>query len=44
MNKVVQELKIEIEAVKKTQTEANLELENLGKRTGTIEIKTLLTE
>jgi hypothetical protein len=31
MNKVVQELKIEIEAIKKTQMEANLEMENLGK-------------
>jgi hypothetical protein len=26
---------MEIEAIKKTQSEANLEMENLGKRTGT---------
>jgi predicted RNase H-like nuclease (RuvC/YqgF family) len=35
MKKTVQELKAEIEAIKKTQTEVILEMENLGKRTGT---------
>ena len=35
MNKTVQDLKMEIEAIKKTQTEGILEMENLGKRTGT---------
>ena len=35
MNKTVQDLKMEIEAIKKTQTEEILEMENLGKRTGT---------
>jgi hypothetical protein len=37
MNKTVQDLKIEIEAIKKSQMEAILEMENLGKRTGTID-------
>ena len=35
MNKTIQDLKMEIEAIKKTQVEATLEMENLGKRTGT---------
>ena len=35
MNKTTQDLKMEIEAIKKTQVEATLEMENLGKRTGT---------
>jgi hypothetical protein len=35
VNKTVQELKFKIGAIKKTQTEAILELENLGKRTET---------
>jgi hypothetical protein len=35
MNKMVQDLKMEIEAIKKTQTEGILEMENLEKRTGT---------
>jgi hypothetical protein len=34
-NKTVQHLKMEIEATKKTQTEAILDMENLRKRTGT---------
>ena len=37
MNKTVQDLKMEIEAIKKIQTEGILEMENLGKRTGTID-------
>jgi hypothetical protein len=36
MNTTVQDLKIEIEAIKRTQTEGILEMENLKKRTGTI--------
>ena len=32
LNKVIQDLKVEIETLKKTQMEANLEMENLGKR------------
>ena len=35
MNKTVQSLKVEIEAIKKAQTEEILEKENLGKRTRT---------
>jgi hypothetical protein len=38
MNKIVQDLKMEIEEIKKTQTEAILEIDNLRKRTGTIDI------
>ena len=34
INKTVQDLKMEIEAIKKTQTEGILEIENLEKRTG----------
>jgi hypothetical protein len=34
MNKVVQDLKMEIEAIKKTQSEGILEMENLGMRRG----------
>ena len=37
MKETVQDLKIEIEVIKKTQTERTLEMENLGKRTGTTE-------
>ena len=35
INKTVQDLKMKIEAIKKTQTERILEMENLEKRTGT---------
>lgn len=35
ISKTVQDLKVEIEAIKKTQTEGILEMENLGKRTRT---------
>jgi chromosome segregation ATPase len=34
LNKEIQDLKVEIETIKKTQMEANLEMENLGKRSG----------
>jgi cell fate (sporulation/competence/biofilm development) regulator YmcA (YheA/YmcA/DUF963 family) len=34
LNKSVQDLKEEVETIKKTQREANLEMENLGKRSG----------
>lgn len=37
MNKMVQELKLEIETVKKTQREAILEMDNLGKISGATE-------
>ena len=35
LNKVIQDLKVEAETIKKTQMEGNLEMENLGKRSGT---------
>jgi predicted nucleic acid-binding Zn-ribbon protein len=38
LNKVIQNLKVEIETIKKTQMKANLEMENLGKRTGITDI------
>jgi hypothetical protein len=34
MNYIVQEMKMEIETIKKTQTEEILEVENIGKRRG----------
>ena len=37
MNKTIQDLKIEIGTIKKSQRETNLELENLGKRSGVID-------
>jgi hypothetical protein len=37
MNKTIQDLKMEIETIKKSQRETTLELENLGKRTGVID-------
>ena len=36
MNKTIQDLKLEIETIKKSQIETTLELENLGKRSGVI--------
>jgi uncharacterized coiled-coil protein SlyX len=37
MNKIIQDLKMEIEKIKKLQKETALELENLGKRSGVID-------
>jgi septation ring formation regulator EzrA len=37
MNKTFQDLKMEIETIKKAQRETTLELENLGKRSGVID-------
>jgi hypothetical protein len=37
MNKIIQDLKIEVET-KKSQREITLELENLGKRSGVIDV------
>jgi hypothetical protein len=34
LNQAVQDLKVEVETIKKTQMEANLEMENLGSRSG----------
>lgn len=38
LNKVVQDLKMKVEAIKKTQMEANQEMENLGKRLGITDV------
>ena len=38
LNKVIQNLKVGVETIKKTQMEANLEMENLGKRSGFIDV------
>jgi hypothetical protein len=38
LNKVIQDLKVEVEAIKKTQMETNLEMENLGKRSGITDV------
>jgi predicted nucleic acid-binding Zn-ribbon protein len=37
LNKIIQDLKMEIEPIKKSQREATLEIENLGKRPGFID-------
>jgi chromosome segregation ATPase len=37
MNKTIQDLKMEIEAIKKSQKETTMEIENLGKRSGVID-------
>ena len=37
MNKTIQDLKMEIETIKKLQRETTLEIENLGKRSGIID-------
>jgi chromosome segregation ATPase len=37
LNKTIQDLKREVETMKKTQREIALELENLGKKSGTID-------
>jgi methyl-accepting chemotaxis protein len=37
INKTIQDLKTEIETIKKSQRETTLELENLGKRPGVID-------
>ena len=36
-NKTIQDLKVEIETIKKSQRETTLEIENLGKRSGIID-------
>jgi predicted nucleic acid-binding Zn-ribbon protein len=36
-NKTIQDLKKEVETIKKTQSEATLEIETLGKKSGTID-------
>jgi hypothetical protein len=38
LNKTIQDLKMEEETMKKSQRETTLELENLGKRSGIIDV------
>jgi hypothetical protein len=38
-NKTIQEVKRKVDIIKKTQSKATLEIENLGKKFGTIEAK-----
>ena len=38
LNKTIQDLKIEVETIKKTQRETTLEIETLGKKSGTIDV------
>jgi hypothetical protein len=38
LNKIIQDLKKEVETIKKTQSEAMLEIETLGKKSGTIHV------
>ena len=40
LNKVIQDLKVEVETIKKTQMEATMEMENLRKRSGITDIST----
>ena len=37
LNKTIQDLKMEVETIKKTQRETTLEIETLGKKSGTID-------
>jgi predicted nucleic acid-binding Zn-ribbon protein len=37
LNKTIQDLKREVETIKKTQSETTLEIENLGKKSGNID-------
>jgi predicted nucleic acid-binding Zn-ribbon protein len=41
MNKMAQDLKIEIGTIKKSQVEVTLEMENLGRRTGDTESRVI---
>jgi chromosome segregation ATPase len=36
LNKIIQDLKIEVDTIKKTQRETTLEIETLGQKSGTI--------
>jgi hypothetical protein len=38
LNKTIQDLKMELETIKKTQRETTLEIETLGKKSGTIDV------
>jgi predicted nucleic acid-binding Zn-ribbon protein len=38
LKKTIQDLKMEVETIKKSQTETTLEIENLGKKSGAIDV------
>jgi chromosome segregation ATPase len=38
LNKIIQDLKREVDTIKKTQSETRLEIETLGKKSGTIDV------
>ena len=38
LNKVIQDLKVEIDIIKKTQMQSNLDMENLGIRSGIADV------
>jgi predicted nucleic acid-binding Zn-ribbon protein len=38
LNKMIQDLKREVDTIKKTQSEATLEIETLGKKSGNIDV------
>jgi predicted nucleic acid-binding Zn-ribbon protein len=38
LNKTIQDLKRDVDTIKKTQSEATLEIENIGKKSGTIDV------
>jgi hypothetical protein len=40
LSKTIQDLKLEVETIKKTQRETTLEIEILGEKSGTIEAST----
>jgi hypothetical protein len=44
LNKTFQDLKIEVETMKKTQRETTLEIETLGKKSGTTDVRASATE
>jgi hypothetical protein len=44
LNKTIQDLKLEVETMKKTQRETTLEIETLGKKSGSIDMRASATE
>ena len=40
LNKIIQDLKIEVETIKKSQRKTTLEIKNLGKKSGVIDAST----
>ena len=43
LNKIIQDIKMEVGTIKKTQMETNLKMENLGNKSGITDVR-LLTE